>query len=96
MDFQLIEVVALAARRNAKVAVGISASGGAGAIQTLSLAASLPADLVCLPCEETFFIYLKRDLIKEPLRVQGGFVDLGGRANIASQIDWARMDDILD
>lgn len=90
------EVAVLAARRNAKVAVGISASGGAGAIHTLSLAASLPPDLVCLPCEETFFIYLKRDLIEEPLQVKGGFVDIGGRVSVSSQIDWRRMDRVVD
>ncbi len=86
------EIVALARSHDVKLAAGISASGGAGAIHTLSLAASLPPGSICLACEETFFLYLKRDILKAPLQVIDGAVDLSGMNSVAGAIDWARMD----
>ncbi len=90
-----LAIAQLAQARGIKLAAGISASGGAGAISTLSLAAALPAGQVCLACEETFFLYLQRDLIEKPLQVIGGAVDLSGHDAIAPHVDWARMQAIV-
>ncbi len=90
-----LAIAKLAQAHNVKLAAGISASGGAGAISTLSLAAALPASQVCLACEETFFLYLQQDLIDRPLQVIGGAVDLSEHDAIAANIDWRRMHAIV-
>jgi len=91
-----LEIVDLAEGAGAKVAVGISASGGAGAVHTLSLAAAIPPEQTCLVCEETFFLYLRDDIIKPPLSVSDGFIDLSRHPSVAPLIDWRRMDRVID
>jgi L-alanine-DL-glutamate epimerase-like enolase superfamily enzyme len=89
------QVIAHARESGAKVAVGISASGGGGAVHTLSLAASIPADQVCLLCEETFFLYLRNDLLTSSLQVRDGAVELADHPCVAPLIDWRRMDRLV-
>lgn len=86
-----LRIVELARGAGAKVAVGISASGGAGAVHTLSLAAAIPADQTCLACEETFFLYLNDDVMKPSLPVRVGLIDLSDHHSVAPLIDWRRM-----
>lgn len=91
-----LEIVELARSAGANIAVGISASGGAGAVHTLSLAAAIPPEQTCLVCEETFFLYLRDDIMKPSLSVSGGFIEMSGHPFVAPRIDWRRMDRVID
>jgi L-alanine-DL-glutamate epimerase-like enolase superfamily enzyme len=84
-----LAVARLAEKRNAKVAVGISATSSLGAIAALSLSASLPDQVKCLPCEETFFGGVT-DILVEPLTIVDGQVILPDVPGHDTLIDWGK------
>jgi L-alanine-DL-glutamate epimerase-like enolase superfamily enzyme len=80
----------LANRKNARVAVGISATTALGAMNALSLSASLTAEWRCAPCEETFFATMQ-DVLIAPLAIKNGCVELPAVSGYESLIDWDRV-----
>ena len=80
----------LAKARHARVAVGISAATALGAMNALALSASLPAQVRCAPCEETFFATMQ-DVLNEPLTIKNGYVELPAVSGYESLIDWNRV-----
>jgi L-alanine-DL-glutamate epimerase-like enolase superfamily enzyme len=83
-------IAQLAHARQARVAVGISATTSLGAITALSLSASLPDDARCAPCEETFFATMD-DILNQPLQIKAGKVELPATVGYAPLIDWKKV-----
>lgn len=81
----------MARAKQARVAVGISATSSLGAMIALSLSASLPDDARCAPCEETFFASID-NVLREPLQIKGGKVELPAVPGFAPLIDWKKVD----
>jgi L-Ala-D/L-Glu epimerase len=84
-------IAGLAQAKQARVAVGISATSSLGAMIALSLSASLPDDARCAPCEETFFASID-NVLHEPLQITGGKVALPAASGFAPLIDWKKVD----
>ena len=84
-------IAQLAKARQARVAVGISATTSLGAITALSLSASLPDDARCAPCEETFFATMD-DILHQPLQIKAGKVELPTTVGYAPLIDWKKVE----
>lgn len=80
----------MAQQRKAGVAVGISASSSIGAMTALALSASLPGDVRCAPCEETFFANMD-DVLLQPLAFRDGSVELPATSGYALLIDWTKV-----
>jgi L-alanine-DL-glutamate epimerase-like enolase superfamily enzyme len=80
----------LASAQQSRVAVGISAATSLGAINALSLSASLPADARCAPCEETFFVTMDEILV-EPLIIKGGSIRLPEVSGYEALVDWSKI-----
>jgi len=83
-------IAGLAQARQARVAVGISATSSLGAMIALSLSASLPDDAGCAPCEETFFASVD-NVLHEPLKISCGKVALPAVSGFAPLIDWKKV-----
>jgi L-alanine-DL-glutamate epimerase-like enolase superfamily enzyme len=81
----------MARAKQARVAVGISATSSLGAMIALSLSASLPDDVRCAPCEETFFASID-NVLRESLQIKGGKVELPAVPGFAQLIDWKKVD----
>jgi len=84
-------IAEMAQARQARVAVGISATTSLGAIAALSLSASLPDSARCAPCEETFFASID-DILHQPLRIKAGKVELPAAVGFAPLIDWKKVE----
>ena len=80
----------LAQTQDSRIAVGISATTALGAMNALALSASLPAELRCAPCEESFFAILE-DVLIEPLMIKNGCVELPAVPGYESLIDWNKV-----
>src|SRR5688572_21881955 len=80
----------LAKAQQARIAVGISATTALGAMNALALSASLPPQVRCAPCEETFFATMQ-DVLLEPLKIKNGCVELPAVPGYESLIDWNRV-----
>jgi L-alanine-DL-glutamate epimerase-like enolase superfamily enzyme len=83
-------VADLASKQQARVAVGISATTSLGALNALTLSASLPPESRCAPCEETFFATIP-DILHEPLSIKDGSVTLPMVGGYEPLIDWQRV-----
>jgi L-Ala-D/L-Glu epimerase len=81
----------LAQARQARVAVGISATSSLGAMIALSLSAGLPDSVRCAPCEETFFASID-NVLHEPLQIKAGEVELPAAAGFAPLVDWKKVE----
>lgn len=84
-------VADMARAKQARVAVGISATSALGALIALSLSASLTDEVRCAPCEETFFASID-NVLHEPLQIKDGAVELPSASSFASLIDWKKVD----
>jgi L-alanine-DL-glutamate epimerase-like enolase superfamily enzyme len=83
-------IAQMAQMRQARVAVGISATTSLGAMTALALSASLPAETRCAPCEETFFATMPEILI-EPLQIKDGSVRLPATCGYEPLVDWDKV-----
>jgi L-alanine-DL-glutamate epimerase-like enolase superfamily enzyme len=83
-------IAQMAQARQAGVAVGISAATSLGAMTALALSASLPEQVRCAPCEETFFATMD-EILLEPLRIKDGNVELPGTSGYEPLIDWNKV-----
>lgn len=84
------QIAQMAHARQARVAVGISAATGVGALNALTLSASLPEHIRCAPCEETFFATMN-DILAEPLLIKDGAVELPAVSGYEPLIDWDKV-----
>jgi L-alanine-DL-glutamate epimerase-like enolase superfamily enzyme len=86
------DVAHAAALAGARVTVGICAATSLSAIYSLSFYAALPAYLRAMPCEETFFLNLPRDLLRERPQFRDGAVVLPHARPMADLVDWKAVD----
>jgi L-alanine-DL-glutamate epimerase-like enolase superfamily enzyme len=84
-------IAGLARAKQARVAVGISATSSLGALIALSLSASLPDDARCAPCEETFFASID-NVLHERLQIKCGKVALPAVSGFGPLIDWKKVE----
>ncbi|MGE3245223.1 MAG: mandelate racemase/muconate lactonizing enzyme family protein [Beijerinckiaceae bacterium] len=84
-----LEITRAAQEAGASITVGICASTALSACYSLALFAALPACLRAMPCEETFFLNLDGDILREPLVFAGGEIGLPPPGPMADRIDWA-------
>ena len=83
-----------AAERRAQVTMGICASTSLSAIYSLALFAGLPPELQAMPCEETFFINVADDIMRNPLIFEDGALILPAAGTLADQIDWTKVEQL--
>ena len=86
------DVARAAAVVGARVTVGICAATSLSAIYSLSFYAGLPAHLRAMPCEETFFLNLPRDLLHERPHFSDGAVVLPDAGPVADLVDWKAVE----
>jgi L-alanine-DL-glutamate epimerase-like enolase superfamily enzyme len=87
-----LAIARAAGQRHARIAIGICASTSLSAIYSLSLHAGLPSSIQAMPCEDTFFIQLAADLLREPLQFSSAKATLPAAGPLADLLDWKAID----
>jgi L-Ala-D/L-Glu epimerase len=82
-------IAALAAERGANVCSGMYAESALGTLISLQQASALGGPLV--PAEQTFYLMMREQVLREPLCVEQGRVHLPATHDIAALVDWERV-----
>jgi L-Ala-D/L-Glu epimerase len=80
----------LARSRGANVCSGMYAESALGTLISLQLAAALEAPLV--PAEQSFYLMMRDQVLREPLRIEGGHVRLPASSDMARLVDWEKVE----
>lgn len=82
----------LAAKRGARVAVGLYGESALGTLISLQQAAALPPGLALVAAEQTFFMEMTAQVLAEPPKVAAGRLELPAVADLAACIDRAAVE----
>jgi L-Ala-D/L-Glu epimerase / N-acetyl-D-glutamate racemase len=83
-------IAELAARSGANVCSGMYAESALGTLISLQQAGALREPLV--PAEQTFYLMMREQVLREPLRIAEGRVRLPATDDIAALVDWQRVE----
>jgi L-alanine-DL-glutamate epimerase-like enolase superfamily enzyme len=83
-------IAELAAQRGANVCSGMYAESALGTLISLQLSGALREPLV--PAEQTFYMMMREQVLREPLRIAEGRVRVPATDDIAALIDWERVE----
>ena len=82
-------IAELAAQKGANVCSGMYAESALGTLISLQLSCALRQPLV--PAEQSFYLMMRDQILREPLHIAGGRVRLPAIDDIAALIDWDRV-----
>jgi L-alanine-DL-glutamate epimerase-like enolase superfamily enzyme len=80
----------LAQQRGANVCSGMYAESALGTLISLQMSSALRQPLV--PAEQSFYLMMREQILREPLRIDGGRVRLPETSDTALLIDWERVE----
>ena len=83
------KVAALARAQNANVCSGMYAESALGTLISLQLSASLKKPLVT--AEQSFFLIMRDQVMRDEIKVSGGRVTLPATADYAALVDWDKV-----
>ena len=83
-------IAELAAQKGANVCSGMYAESALGTLISLQFSCALGKPLV--PAEQSFYLMMRDQILREPLPIAGGRVRLPATGDIASLIDWDRVE----
>ncbi len=83
-------IVELAAQKGAAVCSGMYAESALGTLISLQLSGALREALV--PAEQSFYLMMREQVLREPLDIEAGRVRLPEASDIAALIDWDRLE----
>ena len=83
-------IAELAAQHGANVCSGMYAESALGTLISLQLSGALVAPFV--PAEQSFYLMMREQILREPLHIAAGHVRLPGNGDIAALIDWKRVE----
>jgi L-alanine-DL-glutamate epimerase-like enolase superfamily enzyme len=81
-------IARLAAEASVGVCAGMYAESALGTLISLQFSASLPKPL--LPAEQTFYLLMESQILRQPLSLVAGTIELPAQADIDSLVDWTR------
>jgi L-alanine-DL-glutamate epimerase-like enolase superfamily enzyme len=82
-------IAELAAQKGANVCSGMYAESALGTLISLQLSCALREPLV--PAEQSFYLMMRDQILREPLDIREGRVRLPAISDIAALIDWDRV-----
>ena len=83
-------IAELAAQKGANVCSGMYAESALGTLISLQLSCALRQPLV--PAEQSFYLMMREQVLREPLEIGGGCVRLPATSDIAAMIDWGPVE----
>jgi len=85
-------IAALAARRGARVAIGLYAESALGTLLSLQQAAALPPDLRLVAAEQTFYLTMTEQVLGRELEIRDGRVTLPAVSDLTTLVDWQKVE----
>ena len=86
---QARRIAELAAQQGANVCSGMYAESALGTLISLQLSGALREPLV--PAEQSFYLMMREQILREPLQIAAGCVRLPAGNDIAALVDWDRV-----
>ena len=85
------QITLLAARRGAKVAVGLYAESELGTLLSLQQAAAVPPELRLVAAEQTFYLTMTDQVTNQSLPISAGRVKLPEVTDLGEMVDWDKV-----
>lgn len=85
------EISALAAKRGARVALGLYAESALGTLISLQYGAAIPAELQLVAAEQTFYLGMREQVVTAMPPVRQGRIELPAEPGCAQWVDWDRV-----
>jgi L-alanine-DL-glutamate epimerase-like enolase superfamily enzyme len=83
-------IAELARRSGANVCSGMYGESALGTLISLQFSGALEAPLV--PAEQSFYLMMRDQVLREPLRIEGGRVRLPTASDTAALVDWDKVE----
>ena len=83
-------IAELAREKGANVCSGMYAESALGTLISLQFSGALTAPLV--PAEQSFYLMMRDQLLREPLEVSGGRVHLPAASDTVQLVDWDKVE----
>jgi L-alanine-DL-glutamate epimerase-like enolase superfamily enzyme len=83
-------IAELARRSGANVCSGMYGESALGTLISLQFSCALAAPLV--PAEQSFYLMMREQVLREPLRIEGGRVRLPAASDTAALVDWDKVE----
>lgn len=86
------QITALAAKRGAKVAIGLYAESALGTLLSLQQAAAVPPGQRLVPAEQTFYLGMIDQVLGSELVIREGRITLPDTPDLTELVDWQRVE----
>jgi L-alanine-DL-glutamate epimerase-like enolase superfamily enzyme len=83
-------IAELARRSGANVCSGMYGESALGTLISLQFSGALDAPLV--PAEQSFYLMMREQVLRESLRIEGGRVRLPAASDTAALVDWDKVE----
>jgi L-alanine-DL-glutamate epimerase-like enolase superfamily enzyme len=82
-------VAGIAAQHGANVCSGMYAESALGTLISLQMSSALPTPMV--PSEQSFYLMMTAQILREPLEITQGHAQLPAASDMAGLVDWERV-----